>query len=144
MELKPDQLFTFMEVAYRHGVIDELMPLVGRSVDRLKEHSGLTMDDLLNKLDGAQPASIEKFNKVMSWSPPLLRLASSDFLMSTLAKLLAIRAVQRITVWSVEKYLAHALAKADGTLPPLSVRLKGLGAKTGSKELVASSRAAGS
>ncbi len=143
MELQPEQLFNFMEVAWRQGVLDELMPLVGQSLDKLKADSGLTMDDLLNKLDGAKPASIEKFNKVLSWSPPLLRLVSNDILMSFLAKMLRMQPVRGLTVWSVEKYLAHALAKADGTLPTLSERLKGLAGKAGNKEALASSRAAG-
>ena len=144
MELKPEQLFTFMEVAYRQGVIDKVMPLVGQSLEKLKANSGLTMDDLLNKLDGAAPESIEKLNKVLNWSPPLLRLAGNDILMSLLSKMLSIQMVQHMTVWVMEKYFAHVLAKSDGTLPTLSEKLKGLSTKIAGKEPVASSRAVGS
>ncbi|OFW59380.1 MAG: hypothetical protein A2W01_08910 [Candidatus Solincola sediminis] len=141
MELQPEQLFDFMEVAWRHGVIDELMPLVGKSLKRLKANSGLTMDDLLNKLDGAKAPTIEKFNKVLGWSPPLLRIASNDILMSFLAKMLRVQAVRSLAVWGIEKYLARALAKTEGTPPKLAGKLKGLRAKGGDKEALTSSRA---
>ncbi len=126
MELQPEQLFNFMEVAWRKGVLDELMPLVGQSLEKLKAKTGLTMDDLLNLLDGAQPASIEKFNKVIGLVSPLIRLAGNDFLMGALAKLLRLQPVQRLMVWGVEKYFGYYVAKTTGTLVPLGQKIKGL------------------
>ncbi len=144
MVLQPEQLFNFMEAAWRNGVLDELLPLVGQSLEKLKAKTGLTMDDLLNMLDGAQPASIEKFNKVLNLTPPLMKLASNDLLMGMLAKALRLQPVRSLTVWGMEKYFGYYVAKTDGTLVPLTAKLRGLAKKADDNGLVTAGRTAGS
>ena len=129
MELKPEQLFKFMEVAYRHGVLDKLMPLVGESLDRAQKNTGQNMDDLLNKLDGAGSESIERVDRLLGLSPPLLFLASNDLVMSMLSRVLGIALVRRMVVWGVSNFLAWAIARADGSQPALSWKSNGKRAK---------------
>ena len=135
MEMKPEQLFAFLESAYRNEVVDKLLPLVGLSLDVLKAKTGMGMDELLDKLDGAQPESIEKFDKFLGLATPLIVIARHDLLMKVLARLLEIGLVQKITVWGVQWYLGRALAKSMGTLPPLSERLKGMPARIMAKSV---------
>jgi hypothetical protein len=129
VEMKPEQLFAFLESAYRNQVLDKLLPCVGLCLDGLKARSGMTMDQLLDKLDGAQPDSLEKFDRFLGLMSPLMVVAKSDLLMKLLGRLLNFRAVQKLTALMLEWYFARTLAKSEGTLPPLAVRLKALPAR---------------
>ena len=129
MELKPEQLFKFLEVAYRHGVLDELMPLVGESLDRVQSAAGQNMDDLLNKLDGAGSESIVRVDRLLALSPPLLLLASNDLVMSLLSRMLSLAPVRRMVVWGVANFLAWAVARADGSKLAFSWKSNGGRAK---------------
>ena len=125
MEIKQEQSFAFMEASYRYGVIDKILPLLGQSIDGLQEATGLSMEGILDKLDGAKEETIEKMDRYLGYTTPLLSIATKDWAMKLLSRLLDFQVVRHFTMWFMQKYFERVIAKSEGTLKPLSQRMKG-------------------
>ncbi len=129
MELKPDDMFALVEVAYRKGVVDKLTPLAGEALDRLMQRTGYNMENLMNALNDARDESVLKLDKALALSSPLLRLAANDHLMGLVARLMDLQVVKTTAIRGMDWYFGRTLAKSEGTLPPLGEQLKAIPVK---------------
>ncbi|MDY6797049.1 MAG: hypothetical protein SWK76_17475 [Actinomycetota bacterium] len=125
MTLEAAQVFAVMETSYRKGVIDKFIPLFGEALEGLMEETGMNMEDLLNKLDEAKPETVEKLNRLLGSSGPLLRLANNDRLMGLVSRILDLELVRRVSIRGLIWFLKRSLAKSEGEFPPLTERLRG-------------------
>jgi len=107
MPLEPGQVFEAMAAAYRHGVLDKSMPLLGRALEDVIKETGLNMGDLVNSLDEAAGETVSRLDALLSRSGLLLRYAAGDRVMK-----LASRALDSPLLGGiVEKALARMIAR---------------------------------
>ena len=113
MALDPALVFEATEAAYRHGVLDQSLPVLSEALEKLIEQNGITMEDLLTKLDGAQQKTVDRVEKAMSHAGPLLKLAKQDWLMKITAKMLDLALVRRAMAFAMQKGLELVIARGD-------------------------------
>lgn len=122
MPLQPGQVFGVMAAAYRHGVLDKSMPLLGELLDGVLAETGLDMGDLVNSLDEAGEETVSRLDALFRRSGPLLRVAKSDRLMTLASRALDSPLLNRLAVRSLKGRLIKAVRKegpaGTGTLAP--------------------------
>jgi hypothetical protein len=124
LALDPALVFQATEAAYRHGVLDQSLPVLSDALEKLIDETGLTLEDLLNKLDGAQQKTVDRVDKVLSHSGPLLKLAKQDWLMKLTARMLNLAIVRKSMAFAMRKSLALVIARSEGTHESLIKKLK--------------------
>lgn len=126
LALDPALVFEATEAAYRHGVLDQSLPVLSEALEKLIAANDLNMEDLLTKLDGAQQSTVDKVEFALSHAGPLLKLAKQDWLMKMTAKMFKIAFVRKATAFIMQKGLEMVIARSDGTNVPLSQKIKRL------------------
>lgn len=111
MSLEPGQVFGVMAAAYRHGVLDKSMPLLGELLDGVLADTGLDMGDLVNSLDEAGEETVSRLDALFRRSGPLLRVARSDRLMAFASRALDSPLISRLAVKSLKGRLIKAVRK---------------------------------
>ncbi len=110
MAAKGGPLFEVTASAYRNGVIDKSMALLGDAVDGAMEQTGCEIGDLVNKLDMASEKAVMRMDTLLAYSGPVIRLAASDRLMALVSRMLDVALVRRLTLAMMTKVLAKAVA----------------------------------
>lgn len=126
MAFDPDLMFSMMEKAYRTGLLDKTNIIMGEALGDIIQRHGLNMEDFINRMDGAQEATVQKIDRALSRSSILLKLAGNEKMMETMSKLMDVALVHRMAVKGMVWFLERTMAKADGTLPPFKEQVKGL------------------
>ena len=119
--LEAAQVFAVMETSYRKGVIDKFIPLFGEALEGLMEETGVNMEDLIYKLDEVELGTVEKLNRLLGISGPLLRLANNDRLMGLVSRILDLELVRRVLTRGLIRVLTLAVGKA----PALGEKIRG-------------------
>lgn len=109
---KGGPLFEVTASAYRNGVIDKGMALLGDAVDGVMKETGCEMGDLVNKMDMATEKTVMRMDFMLAHSGLMLRLAANDHLMVLTSRLLDIAAVRKLSVAVLTKILAKAVTVA--------------------------------
>ena len=94
-----------MSAAYRTGLLDKALPLVGEAISGCQEDTGLDFGDLMNKLDEAKSRTIIKLDRLLKKSGPILRLASNERLLALLSRIMDFGAVRKATSPALRKSL---------------------------------------
>lgn len=126
MAFDPDLMFSVMEKAYRTGLLDKTNVIMGEALGDVIERHGLNMEELINRMDMAQEATVKKIDRALSRSTVLLKLAGNEKMMVMMSKLMDVALVHKLSVKGMVWFLERTMAKTDGTLPPLKDQLKGL------------------
>jgi hypothetical protein len=113
MAVESDQVFDVLEVAYRTGVLDKALPLVGEAIDDVREVDGRGMSYLLTVIDETSEETLTRFDRVLGRSGILLRLAKSERLMRLLSRLMDLAAVRRATRLGLRRYFERLLRKSE-------------------------------
>ncbi len=124
MALDPALVFEATEAAYRHGVLDQSLPVLSEALEKLIERNDLTLEDLLTKLDGAQQKTVDRVEMALSHAGPLLKLAKQDWLMKMTAKLLNLAIMRKAMAFAMQKGLELVIARGDPERPTLVQRIK--------------------
>ena len=127
MPLDPTDVFKVMQCAYRHGVLDKFMVIQGQALEGVIAETGMNMGDLLNRLDEAEEATVNKIDGLLDKAGPFIKYLDSDGLMKLTSHLLDIALVRKLMVKNMQATMARA---ATGVSPPsLGERLRALAGK---------------
>lgn len=118
MSLDQAALFEVVVRAYRSGVLDKLVVLLGNAIEEALEEGNLTTWELLNMADEADDASFANANGLLGMVSGLIPLANNDKLMMFLSYLLD---DPNLTA-GVAQQLKAAILDAPASQPPTSVR----------------------
>ena len=110
MALQPGLVFNVMACAYRHDVLDKYMSLTGDALEGVVDDTGLTVGDLVNKLDEAHERTVMRLDAVLARSGPMLRLAASDRLMAIVSRLLDMKTVRKVMVTVMRRSLVRIVS----------------------------------
>lgn len=97
MALETADAFAVMSTAYRVGVLDKMIPLVGLALEGCQERAGLEYGDVYLMMDEARPETIEKLDRLFKRSGFLLRLADNELLLRVFSRLMDLDVVKRAT-----------------------------------------------
>jgi hypothetical protein len=136
----PDLMFSVMEKAYRTGLLDKSNVILGEALGEVIKKHGLNMEDLINRMDGAQEETVQKLDRALSRSTLLLKLAGNEKMMVLMGKMIDVALVHKLAVKGMAWFLERTMAKADGTLPPLKEQVKGFLASRKEKVLSTAAR----
>jgi hypothetical protein len=109
--LKPGQIYTFMQKAYLHGVLDRFVPVLGEALDGAMRETGLSMDDMMNKMDGAEEATVEKVDRFLARTGLFFQISANGLLMRLFSRLLDIHTVRRVAVNRLQRFLVSSVTK---------------------------------
>lgn len=110
MALDTRQAFKFLQVNYKHGLLDEVGSIVGDALEAVMLEQGLNMEDILNRLDGTDERTIEKVNDVFERRANLFfKLAANETMTRLQAALLRVPIVRRGAVGAVSAFLKKKL-----------------------------------
>ncbi len=124
MALDPALVFEATEAAYRHGVLDQSLPVLSEALEKLIARNDLTLEDLLTKLDGAQQKTVDRVEMALSHAGPLLKLAKQDWLMKMTAKMLNLAIMRKAMAFAMQKGLELVIARGDPDRLSLPKRIK--------------------
>ncbi len=124
MALDPALVFEATEAAYRHGVLDQSMPVLSEALEKLIASNDLTLEDLLTKLDGAQQKTVDRVEMALSHAGPILKLAKQDWLMKLTAKMLNLAIMRKAMAFAMQKGLELVIARGDPDRLSLPKRIK--------------------
>lgn len=114
MAVEAERVFDLLEVAYRQGVLDRAMPLVGEALDDLREESGKPLSYFLTVMDEADDATLARLDRTLGRSGLLIRLATSERLMGLLSRALDRPGIRKMARTGIRKYFEKLLAKSEG------------------------------
>ena len=122
MPIDPGEVYDVMECAYRHGVLDKFMTIQGEALEAVMEETDLNMGDLLNRMDEAEEASVQKVDKLLDMLGPFIKYANNDKLMKFVSRLLDITFVKSMMMANVKNTILKVMT---GESPPsLGKRIK--------------------
>ena len=122
MPIDPGEVYDVMECAYRHGVLDKFMVIQGEALEAVMEETDLNMGDLLNRMDEAEEASVQKVDKLLDMLGPFIKYANNDKLMKFVSRLLDITFVKSMMMANVKNTILKVMT---GESPPsLGKRIK--------------------
>jgi hypothetical protein len=114
LALETTEVFALMATAYRTGLLEKTLPLIGLAIDGCKEDVGINYGDLLEKIDETKKETIEKMDRFFGRFGFLLRLANNERLLGFCSRLLDSQAVKRVTVFLLERFLVKAVGGRGG------------------------------
>lgn len=114
MSLQSSQVFDLMRSAYANGVIDKSLPLVGRSMEKVISDTGLSMEDLLNTMDGAEEKTVRRVDRLLGHAGPVLKVLGSRFMMKMTSRLLDFAVVQKTAVFVISRGMKKGLLREGG------------------------------
>jgi ethanolamine utilization protein EutP (predicted NTPase) len=109
---KGGPLFEVTVSAYRTGLIDKGMALLGDALDEVMRQTGCEIGDLVNKLDMATEKAVMQVDTLLAHSGPMLKLAANDRLNSLASRMLDVAAVRKLGVIMLTKILARVVTAA--------------------------------
>ncbi len=107
------QVFDAMACAYRNGVMEKVMYMQGRAMEKALEESGLNLVDLLNRVDETSDETVSVFERVLEHSGPVMRIAGNDLVMRFAGWLLGVPGVQELIININKVVILKMLAKKD-------------------------------
>jgi hypothetical protein len=120
--IDPGEVYDVMECAYRHGVLDKSMVIQGEALEAVMQEADLNMGDLLNRMDEAEEATVQKVDKMLDRLGPFIKYANNDKLMKFVSRILDIPFVKRMMVQNMKKTILKVMT---GESPPsLGERIK--------------------
>lgn len=115
MSIEPNEIFEFMQCAYRNGVMEKFMAVKAQALDAAMDAAGLNMGDLWNRMDDAKEETVLKIDKLLDKAGPFVKYATNDRLMRFVSRLLDISLIKH---WVI-KFMKRSLLKVmTGTKPP--------------------------
>ncbi len=105
MSLDPGEVYKVMRCAYRHGVLQKFTVIQGEALAEVIRLSGCNLGDLLNLVDGAGEATVNRIETLLRRLGPVVRYAGSDRAMSLFSRALDLGPVRRMAV----AYLRNAI-----------------------------------
>jgi hypothetical protein len=115
MAKRPGPVFEVMASAYRHDVLDKYMSLSGDAIEGAVECTGLSIGDLVNKMDEADERTVMRIDALLARSGPVLRLAANDRLMAAVSRILDVGAVRRAMVAVMRRSIVKAVSGDAGS-----------------------------
>ena len=115
MPINPGEVYDVMECAYRHGVLDKFMAIQGDALEAVMEEGNLTMGDLLNRMDEAEEATVQKVDKLLDKLGPFIKYANNDKLMKLTSRLLDVPFVKKMMVANMKNTILKVMT---GESPP--------------------------
>ena len=123
LAVESKQVFDVMEVAYRKGVTDKFMPLLGQAMKRVKDETGVGMAELSNSMNDVDDRTVARLDHALKYAGPFLRLAANETLMGLTSRVLDLSVVKRTMVWGVSTSMKRSIRR-QGKLAPPSESLK--------------------
>ena len=115
MPIDPGEVYDVMECAYRHGVLDKFTIIQGEALEAVMEEANLNMGDLLNRMDEAEEATVQKVDKMLDRLGPFIKYANNDTLMKFMSRILDIPFVKRKMVQNMKNTILKVMT---GESPP--------------------------
>lgn len=103
MAVKPEEVFDLMEAAYRHGVLDKSNVVINDALEELFLITDLNFEDLLNRADATQKSTVDKLDKMVGRSAPLIKHMGSDRMMALTSKILDFTIIRNLIKVSLQK-----------------------------------------
>lgn len=109
LELKEGQVFKIVELAYRTGLMEKGIPIVGEAMKDAQEKTGFKLPDMVEFMNEATDDSVRKIDTVLKYVGPVMALVGNEKLMKPIfslgAKLLDLKSVQAISVRALRKVM---------------------------------------
>jgi hypothetical protein len=109
LALETADAFGLMANAYRTGLLDKALPLVGQAINGCQEDTGLDFGELMVRLDEAKSETIVKLDRLFKKSGPIVRLASNQRLLGLLSRMMDLRVVRQATSFLLRKLLVKVV-----------------------------------
>ena len=124
VDVDTQAIFRVMRYAYRHGVLEVFMHVQGKALEMAMLKTGADMGDLLNRLDEARPETLEKLDRLLRRTGPLLKFLENEQVMRLAGRILSSGWVQDF----MARRIAEAISRAftGETVPTLKERLVGI------------------
>lgn len=127
VSLDPTLVYQVMQCAYRNGVLAKVTAIQGEALVAVMGETDLNMGDILNRLDEAKEETVQRIDKLLARTGPLLKYANSERLMRVVSRLLDVPMMKRMMVTNIKKTTLRALT--GHARPSLTKRLKALAGK---------------
>jgi hypothetical protein len=116
MSFNPDHAFDLMLCMYRTGLLDRVTAIQGQAMDEVMDEAGISMGDIMNRIDQADAGTIDSLDRMIGKMGPLLRYVSSDLLMRSIARVIDIPLVKRFLLARSKRSMLKVFAVPQGTL----------------------------
>jgi hypothetical protein len=113
--IDPGEVYDVMECAYRHGVLDKFMAIQGEALEAVMEEGNLNMGDLLNRMDEAEEATVQKVDRLLDKLGPFIKYANNDKMMKLTSRLLDVPFVKKMMVANMKNTILKVMT---GESPP--------------------------
>lgn len=131
MAMEASDVSAFMLSAYRNGVLDRFVPILGKAMDGALAEAGVGLEQIVYQIDEAGEDTLRRLGLYFSRSAVLMRLAASDAVMKVLSVLLGTRLVSR-SVEAVLRFSLGLVLSSGADAGTLGERLKArVGARRG-------------
>lgn len=103
MSFDPDDVYRLMLCMYKNGVLERVSRMQGEVLEEIMADAGLSMGDLLNRMDETTEKVVRKLDRLLGFSGPVFRLLANDTLMKGVARLLDVRFVRERMTRTMKK-----------------------------------------
>jgi len=118
MTADANALYGFLETAYRKGVLDKFLSIFGQALEGAMEDAGVTLEHLINNMDGANEETVKRLDSLLERSEPFLRLAGTDRSLNLLDRLVDISLGRQAAVSVLKRFLFLKMTGDESRLFP--------------------------
>lgn len=109
LELKEGQVFKIVELAYRKGLMEKGIPIMGEALKDAQEKTSFKLPEMMEFMNEATDDSVRKIDAMLKYVGPFMALMGNEKIMGPIfglgAKLLSLKSVQAISVRVLRKVL---------------------------------------
>jgi len=120
LSVDPQEVYWFMEAAYRYGVLEKFMSIQGMALDIVMAETGADLGDILNRLDEIGEDTVLAIDKNLQKLAPLAKYFNNDRVMHLANRLLSSKSVEN----GFARWIAESIKRALANEPPPSIAEK--------------------
>ena len=117
LKFNPEKIYKLLELFYRHGALDKMLPVAAEAIARLEEEKGITLARILNGMNEVGPATIGKMERYLARFGFLLNFLAFDAVAVVVSRLLDIESVRRMMGYGVYWFLGRTLSPEEAAAP---------------------------
>ena len=106
-------VYNFMAAAYRTGLLEKMARIQGEVIDEVMQEQGVSMSDLVNKIDSIQEETVMRFEKTIIRVRFLLPLMADGRIFSVVSRILEYRWAQGLFKKSMKLIYSGSLTPSN-------------------------------
>jgi hypothetical protein len=118
MSFDPDRAFDLMLCMYRSGLLDRFSAIQGRAIDEVMEETGISMGDIMNRMDQAGDRTVDSIDRLIGRAGPFVKYMTNETVMRSAARVLDVGFVRRFLQSTMKKSILKVFAAGVGDAMP--------------------------